>query len=160
MNKLFKNKMFLTMIMFLSSMATGIGVAQGLDNNAGIEANIPFAFTIENTRLPAGNYDVVGISDVDSIFEMQNDDNSVAVLLVPEETKDRLSQINAPEMVFDKIGNKYFLRELQTEDYGYKYAMSHQEKQLEMQGQKAESHRVQCTHMKKMSKNTMKSSGY
>ena len=160
MNKLFKNKIFLTMMMFLSSMAMGIGMAQIQDNDTGIEAKIPFTFTIENTRLPAGNYDVVGISDVDSIFEMRTADNSVAVLLVPEETKDRLSQINTTEMVFDKIGNKYFLRELQTENYGYKYAMSHQEKQLEMQGKKAESHRVQCTHMKKMSKNTMKSSGY
>ena len=40
---------------------------------------------------------------------MQNVDNNVAVLLVPKETKDRLSQITTPEMVFDKIGNKYFL---------------------------------------------------
>ena len=148
MFKLFKNKIFLTVMMFVSSMAMGVGIAQVNDVDYGVQAKIPFAFTVENTRLPAGSYEIVRISDTNSVFEIQNADNSVGVLLMASDTKDTLSHAQNPEVVFDKIGGKYFMRGLNTEDYGYTYAEPRMEKKLEMQGQKIESHRIQCTHMK------------
>jgi hypothetical protein len=134
-------------MMFVSSMAMGVGIAQVNDNDYGVQANIPFAFTVHNTRLPAGNYEIVRVSDVDSVFEIHNADNSVAVLLMADNTKDTISHAQNPEIVFDEIGGQYFMRGLNTEDYGYTYAEPRMEKKLEMQGQKVESHSVQCKHM-------------
>ena len=148
MFKLFKNKIFLTVMMFVSSMAMGVGIAQVNDRDFGVQAKIPFAFTVENTRLPAGSYEIIRVSDTDSTFEIQNAGNTVGVLLMAEDTKDTLSHAQNPEIVFDHIGNKYFMRGLNTEDYGYTYAEPRMEKKLVMQGQKVVSHKVQCTHMK------------
>jgi len=148
MNRLFKNKMFLTMMMLVFSSAMGVAVAQVNNYDYGVQANIPFVFRVENTRLPAGNYEIVKVSDVDSAFEIHNTDNSVAVFIMAEGATDVLSGTQHPEIVFDQIDGKYFLRKLNTEDYEYTYAKTSQEKKLEMAGQKEASRTVQCKHMK------------
>jgi hypothetical protein len=49
-----------------------------------MEAKVPFAFSVENTRLPAGDYFTSPVQDSAPVLEMTSADNKVGVFLSPE----------------------------------------------------------------------------
>jgi hypothetical protein len=156
MIKLFSTKKLMTVLMFLSTVALGALVAQA--QIASVKVDIPFAFTVEHTTLPAGHYEIAMSTDIEHSMDMRNPQKDVNILLVAE-TERGLMNPAKPELVFDRIGNKDFLREVNTGDFVYTLLKSPMEAKLEKQGQKSESHGVPCSSMGKTTK-TAKASAY
>jgi hypothetical protein len=147
MIKLFSDKKFLAVLTFFSTIALSAVMAQAEPNPPGVSADIPFAFIVGNTQLPAGNYTIVPNEDVEPTLDMRNPQKDVNVLLLAE-TEHSVMNPGKSELVFDRIGGKDFLREIRMEDYRYKLQESPQQVKLTKSSRKAESHSVPCTSMK------------
>lgn len=150
MKTLFKYKMLLAVLMILSTASLNSVMAEALDTNDAVEVNIPFTFNANNTRLPAGVYEFASASFFDPSLELSNSNDTVNVFLLAEEV-DNSMHPNTPEVVFDKIGGKEFLRGVRTETTDFWITKSLQERRLEMQGNKAVTHKISATHKKKRS---------
>src|SRR5439155_718222 len=72
-----------------------------------VTASVSFDFFVRSTMLPAGKYTFTEQSD-QAIVAVQSADgvNFSFVLTIPESSNDSEAQ---PELVFDRIGSKYFL---------------------------------------------------
>ena len=146
MNKLFNTRWLLTTILFFSTAFLGIASAQMENADLGVKAQIPFAFNAGNTRLPAGDYTIVRTTDINPDMEIRNADDTIGVLLIVEDTPSAMHPQNA-ELVFDKINQKEFLREVHTTQTDFQFPVSRTEKKLEMKGAKSQSHKITCMNM-------------
>jgi len=93
----------ISLFALVSSLTIGIASAQ----ERAVKADVPFDFTVGNKLVPAGTYTISAVSY--DVIEVQNSDNHVALLTTtthdPNESK-------ANKLVFDKIGDQYFLSEV------------------------------------------------
>ena len=102
-------KLFLSLCLVAGLGAT-LTNAQ-IRSDATIRANIPYSFVVNNTTLPAGTY-VITVQDPYasdlSVLEIRSANSQTAVLF---ETDPVTAPGLAPqtELVFDKIGDIYFL---------------------------------------------------
>ncbi len=113
-----------------------------------LEAKVPFPFTATNTSLPAGSYFIQAVEDTVPVLELTNFDARVGVMLQTENAQAKPNQTS--ELVFDKFGDKYFLREVWVEgsSYGYFLPKPRAEVKLEKSGAKLERHRLSIIHHK------------
>lgn len=101
-----------------------------------IEADIPFSFTVRNTTLPAGRYTVERVYTVDpNVMEIRSRDAHSATLVIVENAE----IAKAPEMaelIFDRVGDQYFLSEIFEggSNAGVALPKSHAERQMEKEG--------------------------
>jgi hypothetical protein len=85
----------------IASLATSIGaVAQ-----QGMKANIPFDFTVGNTKMPAGEYKITSPGEHEVRLQSANN-ASIATVVSLHSNGERVPQ---NELVFLKYGNRYFL---------------------------------------------------
>jgi hypothetical protein len=148
MRKLINTKSLLTLALFVSVFALSPVMATESFPGYGVQADIPFAFNAGDTLLPAGNYRIVRSSNVQPSLEVLNEDGSVGVFLLVEDSFDT-KEPEISELVFTKIGGKDFLKEVHTESTDYQLETSHQEKQLEVQGTKSEIYKIAGVKIKK-----------
>jgi len=87
----------------VSSITIGIASAQ----ERAVKANVPFDFTVANQLVPAGTYTISAESY--GLIKIQNSDSHVAILTTI--THDA-NESKANKLVFDKIGDQYFLSEI------------------------------------------------
>ncbi len=79
-----------------------------------IEANIPLAFTIQGKNLPAGRYAIDRVwSSNTGILVIRSNDNRFKTIFSSDASEKALAP-KETELVFDKLGNHYFLREVWT----------------------------------------------
>jgi hypothetical protein len=73
-----------------------------------VTAKVPFAFHVGNARLPAGDYVVKEVSTGSDVLLIQGVDGRGAFT---ESTPSSMSKgaTEQPELVFQKVGNQYFL---------------------------------------------------
>ena len=72
-------------------------------------ADIPFAFHVRDSVLPAGSYTVQQISSA-GVIKIRNEDTGESMLtLAPPNRSGKTEQ---PKLVFNKYGDRYFLSEL------------------------------------------------
>jgi hypothetical protein len=88
----------MTLMTMLSPLAVRLGAAE-------VTCQIPFAFTVNDTPLPAGRYTV---STQNSALFIRGLTRSAIVLGQPAESRTRTT----PKLVFDKLGSEYTLREV------------------------------------------------
>jgi len=120
--------------------AFGAVAAQAqIESDVTIEASIPYSFIAGNTTLPAGKYAIKALDDEPGVLEIRSADNRTAVFVETES-----AQANQPpgksELVFNKVGDKYFLAQvwLEGDPDGNQIAKSRMEKKLEAGGVSAE----------------------
>ena len=101
---------------------------------------------VENTTLPAGHYTIAKTFDEQPTLDMRNPSKDLNVLLVAESVGDNPA-IQKPELVFDKIAGKDFLREVKTNNQTFVLNKYPRETRLEKKGEKAQSHTVPCSNM-------------
>jgi hypothetical protein len=137
-------KFFLSLCLIAGLGATLTTSAQ-IQSNATIRANVPYSF-VNNTTLPAGTYvitlaDPYG-SDV-TLLEIRSENGKTAVLF-DTETFTVPGSASATELVFDKIGDTYFLsRVFLKGDAGANQLLkSKRQRRLEENGSIAESHSI------------------
>jgi hypothetical protein len=98
-------------------LAGAISAASALAQDNVVTANVPFAFSVQNTVLPAGRYQIEQTIDrqiPDGVIIRNIDNPNHAVLaLVSEGPFPAPSQeIKNVRLVFDKYSGQYFLREV------------------------------------------------
>jgi len=135
-------KLFLSLCL-VSVGATLTANAQ-IRSDATIKANIPYSFVVHNTTLPAGTY-LIKVADSysgdESVMMIRSANGKTAVLFetlpvtVPGSARES-------ELVFDKIGDTYFLAKVFLKDYegGNQLPKSKTQRRLEENGSIAESH--------------------
>lgn len=120
----------------------GLTAAQAqMDSNTILDANIPFQFVVGRTTLPAGKYVIRPIDeseDTPNVLEIRSANGKVGTILDTENTS--LNQApRKTEVIFDKIGNQYFLSQIfvEGENYGVQAIESKMERKLKDGGQLA-----------------------
>ena len=144
MRRLWNNKLVLTITIFFSTLS--LGTVMAYDPGYGVSVDIPFTFNAGTTKLPAGEYTIVRNSNQDSSMKISNADDSVAVMLLVADTSEPIHPQN-PELVFDRIGNKDFLREVRMDEISYLFTVSPQEEQMKLTGKKSEMHKLSGTYL-------------
>jgi hypothetical protein len=74
----------------------------------GVEANVPFDFSVGNTLLPAGTSTIRAASN--HLITIRNQENSIAIQSMVNYDMNRSP--NAGKLKFHKHGNQYFLSEI------------------------------------------------
>src|SRR5882724_9308827 len=100
-----------------------------------IKADIPYDFTVGTTTLPAGKYEIRTLGNIDiNTLEIRSDDGHTTVIFETitaqaDQTPDKT------ELVFNKVGDKYFLSRMWLEgnNIGNELEKSKMEKMLESQ---------------------------
>lgn len=138
-------KLFLSLCLVAGLGITLTANAQ-IRSDATIRANIPYAFAVNNTTLPAGTY-LIRVSDPygsdTSVLEIRSANGKTAVLFNTDPiTGPRLAP--QTELVFDKIGDTYFLSRvfLKGDEGGSQLLKSKRQRQLEENGSIAESNSI------------------
>ena len=73
------------------------------------KANVPFAFNVGSTQLPAGTYEVRPLAPGTNGMVIQNRETSAAALSIARREGSRNAE---SKLVFDRIGSQYFLTEV------------------------------------------------
>lgn len=109
-------KIFLSLVMLF--LFTGVGAlsasAQVVDT---IEAMVPFDFTVQDTRFPAGFYSIKRVSSHNPVTMVMRDEEGRNLVLFVTNTAHFKgnSEERYPEdsyLIFNRIGNRYFLSEI------------------------------------------------
>ncbi len=78
----------------------------------GLEFNIPFDFTIAEKSYPAGNYIISPLGNYsEGVFALRDLDNKRESVFLVEHTE-QATEPKKSELIFDKIGDHYFLSEI------------------------------------------------
>ena len=147
MNKLLINKRFMVASMFLATVALSCGMANAEMKTLSVKAKIPFAFTAGNEQFPAGSYVFVPTSTVEPTLEVQGRKEGVNKTITAETTKNNAGKPLRPHLVFDRVGDKDFLREVWIEQKGYLFGMPGNEVTMEKQGLKSESQDIRSKYI-------------
>lgn len=123
-----KSNIYGALAMLAVALIVSVPFAQAQN---GVKADVPFAFSLQDKAMPAGNYQIVWLSD--QAFEVRNLDGGLGQLLL-KQISVQSSQAKSPRLVFHKYGEQYFLSEIWYGDshYGIALAESKLEKEVKM----------------------------
>ena len=147
MKKLFRNKLLLTLTLFAFTVPVSAVMDTTHEMGYRVRAKIPFAFNAGETPLPAGNYVITRTSDVEPSMKITDESKNIDVYLVVDDMHETMN-LQAPELIFHKIGGKDFLSEIKTENTIYTFETTPLEKQLEKNGEKFGTHKLTGMHIK------------
>jgi hypothetical protein len=99
-----------TMITTVLLLAAASVVVQAQERPI-LRATVPFAFTVENTALPAGTYTVYVLAPYTMTIKVQSVDGRKAVMIAAIPTQDSKVS-NEVKLVFHRFGNEYFLAQV------------------------------------------------
>jgi hypothetical protein len=100
-------KRTIAIALFATASLVAVGSASAQQEHAA-KADIPFSFAAGNQVLPSGTYVVTSGSS--RIVRIDNRQQDISIVMVG--TPDADTATNNPKLVFDRIGNQYFLREV------------------------------------------------
>jgi hypothetical protein len=91
---------------------------------------VPFAFSLQDRSMPAGNYKIMAISD--RVIEVWNLDEGHGQLLAKQMSV-QSSRAQSPKLVFHKYDDQYFLSEIWDgqSNTGLAFAESKREKEVQ-----------------------------
>ena len=116
-----------------------------IESDVTIMANIPHAFVVRDTTLPAGKYTVrmADANDRSDVLQIRSATGKMAVF-VETQPIDEVRAARRTELVFDKIGDQWFLSKvfLKGDDSGSQLEETRMQRRLEDGGLKAERRRV------------------
>jgi hypothetical protein len=138
-------KFFLSLCLVAGLGATLTANAQ-IRSDATIRADIPHSFVVHNTTLPAGTY-VIKVLDPNAsdltVLEIRSENGKTAVVFDTESVAVP-GFAKQTELLFDKIGDTYFLSKvfLKGDGGGNQLLKSKMQRRLEENGSIAESHSI------------------
>jgi hypothetical protein len=137
-------KLFLALC--LVSLGGTLTANAQIRSDATIRADIPYSFVVNNTTLPAGTYVITVANPYESdltVLEIRSAKGKTAVLFNTEPVTVSGSA-RQTELVFDKIGETYFLSKvfLKGSQDGNQLQKSKMQRRLEENGSIAESHSI------------------
>lgn len=134
---------FMKMLLVLG-LLIGIGNvsarAQGQIDDTSIEADVPHAFSVNGKTLPAGKYTIKRVDYTQpNVLEVRSADGRTTVVFEAESVQTNQIPSDA-ELVFNKVGDQYFLSKIWPSDsnVGYEVPKTKAEKTLESGGSQGE----------------------
>ena len=103
-----KTLLLLVVTSSLLAIAGGRAQAQVVDP---IRVEIPFDFTVRQVQLPAGHYTIKRFGSDAEAMEILGDGNRQPVLFLVESAQ-LLREPDRSELIFDRVGDQYFLSEV------------------------------------------------
>lgn len=82
-----------------------------------LTADVPFAFVIDSKQMPAGAYEVAKVGDRATLVESADHRNQVLAIYQYADSNKSFET----KLVFDKIGDHYFLRQIWSSNSGQGY---------------------------------------
>jgi hypothetical protein len=97
-----------TSMIVLAVAAMAVGSASAAHAQDRIDAKVSFPFLVNGVQLPAGTYEVKGLSDGDGVLTIESTDgqNAVSVTTIPTPAS---NEERDTKLVFNKINNQYVL---------------------------------------------------
>ena len=138
----------------LLTVGGGVVANAQIGSDLTIRGNVPFAFMVGDTTLPGGEYEIRALDDNSpNVLEVRSVKGRTAVVAETENVQARGNRIeNKSELVFDKVGDKYFLSQIWVAGSasGNELMKSRMEKRLEDGGMRSERHSIvwMLKHMK------------
>lgn len=141
-----KNLGKLLLTLCLLTVGGGVVANAQIDTFTTIQANVPFAFAVGNTKLPAGKYEIKRFDDdVPNLLELISANGHTRVVFETENAETRADQAaSKTELVFDKVGDQYFLARIWVAGSlsGIEMPKSRMEKRLTDGGSQPEKHSI------------------
>lgn len=110
-------KRITTIAMCVLASLVALGNASAQDHATRV--TVPFGFFVGSTWVPAGTYTLTSDSRSPNVVNVRNGDSKVSLISVGQ-TDGKLSRSN--QLVFNKYGEQYFLREIQCSTCGMNVA--------------------------------------
>lgn len=134
------SKAMLSLCLVLGLGAVFASNAQ-IESDATIKVNVPHSFVVNNTTLPPGNYTIKVADDYSNlnVLEIRSANGKMNVLFDTEPVNLERERRQS-EVVFDKIGDSYFLAQvfLRGDESGNQVLKSKRQRRLEETGSVAE----------------------
>ena len=134
------SKLFLSLCLVIGLGAVMTMQAQ-IETDVTITANVPHAFVVRNTTLPAGKYEVrvADANDNSTVLEIRSAKGKMAVFFETEPF-DEVRPAAKTELVFDQIGDQWFLAKvfLKGDNAGNQVEKTKMQRRLEDGGLKAD----------------------
>jgi hypothetical protein len=127
-----ETKMKTLQTMILSAGAVVLLGSGGLNAQTLATAQIPFAFSAQNTTLPAGEYTVSSASTSHSAMVIRNVETRKAIFVVAQTGYRAANEKNV--VVFHRVGDRYFLAGVKTNSIEATVSPSKLERELESEG--------------------------
>jgi hypothetical protein len=100
-----RNLITILSLVVMSMMFTATGAyAQSF-----AKADVPFAFNVGAAQLPAGTYEIKTLGQGGNQIMIQNDETRAAAVSIARREGSRTAE---SKLVFDRIGNQYFLTQV------------------------------------------------
>ncbi|MGB7555468.1 MAG: hypothetical protein WBM04_13940 [Candidatus Korobacteraceae bacterium] len=117
------------------ALTVGVSFAQAQSR---VNADVPFAFTLQDKAMPAGNYQIIARSA--QVLEVRSLDSQHGQLLIKQMAV-QSNKDQSPKLVFHKYGDQYFLTQIWYGDSrnGVGFAESKREKEISMASNDASS---------------------
>ena len=122
----------ITAITFLA-LATLVTAGSAVAQEHAVKANVPFDFSVGSAHVPAGTYTISPANERSSnTIMLRNDTGKVTILAMAYADG---TQAKTGKLVFDKWGDRYFLREIlcANADMNLKLPVSKAEKRIASQ---------------------------
>jgi hypothetical protein len=140
-------KLFLSLCLIVGLSAVMATNAQ-IESDATIYVTIPHSFIVRDTTLPSGEYMIKVADDYNdlNVLEIRSRQGHTAVLFDTEAVQANRAP-GKSELVFDKIGDNYFLSRvfLKGDESGNELAKSRMQRRFEEGGMKAEAYSIAAT---------------
>lgn len=114
----------------LLTLASLVTISSALAQDSGVQATVPFNFTVGNTVLPSGTYTITSESPNMILLRNKDTRHAMMALALPD------SKASARgKLVFDKYANQYFLTEILCPNTAVNVSFPHSklEKRAQMQ---------------------------
>lgn len=110
-------------------MVLAVGTANAQIGNGTVKADVPFAFTIANQTLPAGQYAVHKMNDLGTLALIGN---GSALAMIQSNRVEAAKAQKITKLVFHRYGDRYFLYQIwvQGEDSGRQLPVTPLEREL------------------------------
>jgi hypothetical protein len=99
-------------IMVALALMTAAGVVSGYAQETQIQAHVPFAFSVKNSVLPPGDYNLGQLSPCDWVIRNYEGRPAVIALARPGQGNRKAAEDSA-SLVFERRGDRYFLSQVQ-----------------------------------------------
>jgi hypothetical protein len=97
-------------ILITTLLVAAVSISVHAQQRQLLTVTVPFAFTAENSSLPAGTYTVSTLPPYNMIKVQSADGQKVAMIpAIPSPTS---AESERTKLVFDRIGNQYFLSQV------------------------------------------------
>ncbi len=120
-----KSRIYGALATLAVALTVGVSFAQAQSR---VNADVPFAFSLQGQSMPAGNYEVISLGN--QALEIWNLDAQRGTL-VAKQMSLQSSNDQSPKLVFHKYGDQYFLTQIwYSQDSGIGFAESKREKEV------------------------------